>query len=219
MASKKSFYQRVLFVLTHPDVYWQLFKYNVRIVLESMQGLDFVKIEQAPSLQFSDNRLNGYWSSANKYLDSVLEEIEVEEDDKILDIGCGKGAALVKFHRKGFKQVDGIEYTEKLSVIATKNLKRLRLDCQIFQSDARYFNGYDHYNYFYFYNPFTGDIMNDVIRSLEISIKNRPRKIVIIYKNAVCDDIVLKHGVFQKIKEFPNQPNEKPFVIYANQVP
>ena len=216
MKVQKSLPQRVLFVITHPRIYWDLMRYQIRLCLERINGVDFSKVEQAPALNFDDYRLIGYWSSANEYLDDVLRTLQIAITDKVLDIGCGKGAALVKFKKMGFHCVDGLEYTEKLSEIARRNMGKLNLNCQIFQSDARLFSNYHEYNYFYLYNPFTGDIMREVMEKIEASLQSHPRKVTIIYKNAVCDEIVIFNGVFKRIKALQNQPNEKPFVVYSN---
>lgn len=216
MGSKKKLSERIQFVLSNPMVYWRLLQYNVIVNYERFSGVDFTKVEQAPTLNLQDNRLNGYWSSANEYLESVLRSIEISNDDKMLDIGCGKGAAMRSFVKAGFGVVDGIEYTEKLSSIAKRNMKKLNLNCSVFNTDARLFDQYEKYNFFYLYNPFTGEIMQDVIEKIEETVSTNPRKIVIIYKNAVCDDIITSNRVFSKIMELKNQSNEKPFVIYTN---
>ncbi|KAI4502354.1 hypothetical protein M0802_002266 [Mischocyttarus mexicanus] len=45
------------------------------------------------------------------------------ENDQIIDIGCGNGITLVELARKGFKQLTGIDYSEKAINLANEILK------------------------------------------------------------------------------------------------
>jgi hypothetical protein len=216
MKSKKSLLKRMLFVVSNPLIYWRLLLYHLNVIWERAIGVDFSRIEQAPDLNFQDNRLNGYWSSANGFLVNVMRSIEVKPSDKILDVGCGKGAALKLFKNAGFGVVDGLEYTMRLSLIARRNMDKLNMNCRVFNCDARLFSNYHDYNFFYFYNPFTGEIMREVIDKIESTLISHPRNVTIIYKNAVCDEMITSNGIFMKKAEIENQKNEKPFVLYIN---
>lgn len=212
----KSLIKRIYFVFANPQVYINLLKYKYTIFLEKQKGLDFTAIEQAPQLEFTNQELNGYWSSDNHFLIDVLDTLHITQDDAMLDIGCGKGAALVRFSKYSFKKIAGIEYTKKLSEVAHNNLKILGVDIPIFNTDAQTFDDYKSYNYFYLYNPFSGEIMKNVIQKIEDSVKENPRKITIIYKNAVCDEMITQSGLLKKTKTCKNQDNELPFYIYTN---
>jgi SAM-dependent methyltransferase len=216
---KKSLLKRLLFFISHPGIYLGKMLYHYQLFIDRIKGVDFHKIEQAPDLNLTNAEFVGYWPSDNQYLLNVLASLTITTNDAVLDVGCGKGAAMAKFISRGFTQVDGIEFTAQLSEVARKNMKVLDLRCVIYQGDAQTFDGYYRYNYFYFYNPFTGSVMESVIKRIEESLIHEPRKVTIIYKNAVCDDLIRKNGVFIKRHVFSNQKGEQPFIVYTNDYP
>lgn len=115
-------------------------------------------------------------------------------DDRIIDIGCGKGRALEIFNAFGFSKSDGLEYSPALSEIARENMKKLGLPCEVFTGDAALFGGYDDYNWFYLYNPFSHDIMLRFIEKLKESLRRSPRRITIIYALPTCETDFAKAG-------------------------
>lgn len=123
----------------------------------------------------------------------------VGPEDRILDVGCGKGMMLKFFSDFGFGRVDGLEYSEPIVEIAKKNMSTLGLNkCHIYCGDAREFDHYDDYNYIYMYNPFHEQIMEPCIDKIIESAKKNPRKIVLLYFNPKHADILLSKG----FKEF-----------------
>lgn len=115
-------------------------------------------------------------------------------DDRMIDVGCGKGRMLEFFHVLGFSASDGLEYSPELAEIARKNMKTLELSCEVFTGDAAEFDGYDAYNWFYLYNPFSHDIMMRFIGRIQESLRRNPRKITIVYTNPVCESDFAKAG-------------------------
>lgn len=185
--------------------------------MEKLRGVDFTKIEQAPSLNIVGTSFNGYWSSDNKFLEAVLKNFEIKPTDSIIDIGCGKGQVLLKFEKYGFGNVAGIELTKKLFVIATKNMEKLKKgNILIFNTNAVEFQDYGRYNYFYFYNPFMEDIMKLVMAKIENSLLEYPRKIVVIYKNPVCHKVIIEGNVFKKVNEYETELKDIQFYTYSN---
>lgn len=115
-------------------------------------------------------------------------------NDRIIDVGCGKGRMLEFFHALGFSKSDGLEYSLELAEIARKNMKTLELPCGVFTGDAAEFDGYDSYNWFYLYNPFSHNIMLRFIGKIQESLRRNPRKITIVYTNPVCESDFAKAG-------------------------
>lgn len=115
-------------------------------------------------------------------------------DDRIIDVGCGKGRMLVFFNALGFSKADGLEYSPELSETARKNMKTLCLPCEIFTGDAAEFDGYDAYNWFYLFNPFGRDIMLRFIGRLKESLRRNPRRITILYTNPKGESLFADAG-------------------------
>ena len=126
----------------------------------------------------------------------MLKALSVTAEDRILDIGCGKGKMVFYFDRSGFGRSDGIEYSKELADCAKRNLKRLNRNCRIMHGDAVRFEGYKDYNYFYLYNPFGAATMRLVMQKIEESHAINPRKITIIYYHPLCHEQVVQSGFF-----------------------
>ncbi|XP_015171286.1 PREDICTED: protein-lysine N-methyltransferase mettl10 [Polistes dominula] len=51
------------------------------------------------------------------------------ETDQIIDIGCGNGMILLELTKKGFKQLTGIDYSQKAINLANEILKENNITC------------------------------------------------------------------------------------------
>jgi len=193
-------------------------RWKLRLLSEELMGLDFTcfynsqEIGNDPTISF------GYSSSGNKYLINMLKNLAISTTDNIIDIGCGKGGALRVMLSFPFSRVDGVEISERLAVIARKNLQKLRIlpeRCRVITMDASQFQDLDPYNYIYFFNPFSGAVMIKVMANLLASIERKPRKVTILYNNPTCHDEIVGTGVFRKVGEYPDEWGLKVFV-YSN---
>ena len=98
-----------------------------------------------------------------------------------LDLGCGKGRALIVAQEAGFGQVVGVELAEKLARQAERNMKKLKF------KNVRVINGdacetqFDAPNLvLYMFNPFGSEIVRHVAANLQ-NAKEPP--LYIIYGN------------------------------------
>ena len=108
-----------------------------------------------------------------------------------MDVGCGKGSAILSMLKEPFLQIDGIEISGEISKIAKNNFKKINAkNVEIFNIDASIFNQYYNYNYFYFYNPFPDKIMSLVIDLIIESSCITNREVIIIYNNPTCHDLL-----------------------------
>lgn len=116
----KPFHKRVFFLITHLNVYINNIAYKIKCKYESARGLDFSKNVTLSELNYDDQQSWGYETSANKYLDVVLESLKITHNDSIIDIGCGKGHVLTKFNNYKYNRIAGVELSEQLYAIAKK---------------------------------------------------------------------------------------------------
>ena len=213
--SKKSFYQRVLFALSNPGIYARNLSYRVNCAFEKFKGLDFSRMESARELNLPANSWN-YETSGNKYLWQVFKTFSIQHSDSVLDIGCGKGHALYTFAKIGFVKIAGIEFSERLCMIAAQNMRILKQSSiEIHNADAKTYEAYSKFNYFYMYNPFQEEVMDHVIEHIEHSLIEVPRNVTIVYKNPMCHQSIIKNGIFHKVEEFPSEYDHK-FFVYKN---
>ena len=137
------------------------------IFLEKLRGLDFT-MRKRTTHDVGSSHYNGYSKTDKKHIDAIFSHFKISESDCILDIGCGKGFVLKQLTDYGFGKFDGIEYDSELCHIAEKNFKILKLSqkVHIFNVDAMNFENYGDYNYFYFFNSFSGSILKEVINRI-----------------------------------------------------
>lgn len=64
----------------------------------------------------------------------------------------------------------------------------------LINADAKFYDEFDEYNYFYLFNPFHNDIMDGFIKNLEKSLNRHHRMITIIYFNPVDVKSFLNNG-------------------------
>lgn len=97
-----------------------------------------------------------------------------------IDIGCGKGKVLLSALAFSFKRIIGVEFSPSLCEIAKNNLSTARLmrrECDIVQvncSDAVDFCVPNEPAIFFFYNPFTYDVMEIVLSNILDAHLRRP---------------------------------------------
>ena len=186
-----------------PNVFQRLYR-RTEIFKERLQGLDFSKVTPSADLGFDDKLVSHCSPSGNKYLTRLLNDLSIGHRDNILDIGCGKGSAILRMTELKFNRVDGIEIASHNAEIARKNFNKLKINnVEIFNIDATKFSGYSNYNYFYFYNPFPDSIMELVISQI-LSQTQAGKSITIIYNNPVCHQVLIQKGL-KHIKVYPDQ--------------
>jgi len=179
--------------------------YQFALYRDRKCGLDFYKSHTLAELGHPlDGELIHYGATRTYEIVKVLKASKATPSDAIFDFGCGKGLGLVNFHRFGMKKVGGVELNSNLCEIARRNLSTLKIeDVSILNKDATLIHDeLDGYNYFYFYNPFTGSVFQRVIDNIILSLKRKPRPITIIYNYPLEKDLILKSGYFDLIHSY-----------------
>ncbi len=160
-------------------------------------------------------RTHYYADSGGLAFDQLMAHFDVAPGDAILDFGCGKGGILISLSKYPFSKIGGVEISPELVQIAKDNIRKLDIrNVAIECCDAAEFKDLDEYNYFYFFDPFPEVVMQDVLRNIEQSILDRPRKITIIYLNPFCHELIESRGVFARIGELPHFEHD--CFVYSN---
>ncbi len=191
------------------------------IFVEKLRGLDFSTEVQLDELGLDPNLSVGYHPSGDRYLKQLLKSLKISKQDRILDVGCGKGSAIHIMLRFPFASVDGVEISEPLAEIARRNFKILRVPAErtrITRMNAAKFTQFDPYNFVYLYNPFRRPVFRKVLGNLIDSLKRVPRNVTVIYNNPVCHEDVINSGFFELDSEHPNKWGNKIF-IYKHKTP
>lgn len=155
-------------------------------------------VEQAIAQRFENDATRDYqtrFMSANYlYLHRIAELVkpEVPGESVFYDLGCGKGRALCVMARYPFKKVVGVELRAELCESARDNAARLRgrvAPIEIVQGDATRPEFADGDVYF-FYNPFGAPTFMKVLRNLERSLERDPRRLTLVYYNALHEEVL-----------------------------
>ena len=170
--------------------------------LETEKGVDFGGyIPDVKELGLTEGQCNGYEPSYE--MPEIFSYLNITAEDKLLDLGCGKGYAMYLFSQFPFSQIDGVELSKPLCEICNNNLDKLFTDSRerftVFNENALDFDKLDDYNYIYMYNPFPVEIMPQVANMLIESAKRREGKLTVIYQNACKGSLIEADGTFERI--------------------
>lgn len=126
---------------------------------------------------------------------------------KVLDFGCGKGAAIAIMKMAGIEQVDGVEQSPMLAGTAQDNMAKLGEDTvNIFNKDAtKLTDQLDAYDTFYLYDPFRGETFRKVIKNIEASTRRKNRNVTIVYANPWMHKDVEAGGIFRLTKQLSTE--------------
>jgi SAM-dependent methyltransferase len=120
-----------------------------------------------------------------------------------VDLGCGKGRAVMLASQLSFRQVVGVELHPDLARIAQDNLgaweaaKRNLCPVQILCQDATEFVFPQGNCLLYLFNPFAAPVVRKLIERLESQFAARPGSLDIIYFNPESGDLFEAHPGFE----------------------
>ena len=122
-------------------------------------------------------------------LKNVFSSLDIREDrDVFLDMGSGKGRAVIMAATFGFRKVIGVELSPELAVLAERNVGRARkhLRCtqiKLIAANAADYRLPDDVTVVYFFNPFVGKTLIRVFENIRQSLVRSPRRLTVIYHN------------------------------------
>ncbi len=135
----------------------------------------------------------------------LLKMLNITSQDRVIDIGCGKGLFLYYASMFNFNTIDGIERSYSLTKVAKHNAKLLKDErIHIYHKDAREFDNYKNYNYFFINNPFSAEIMENVMLKIIDSYALKKRKIIILYQFPFNIETFTKNNFKIMYDKFPN---------------
>lgn len=133
-------------------------------------------METLASVQLSDIGLSGphrcdYEPSGWLDIRRILRHGEIGPNDVFLDLGSGKGRAVLQAARFPFSRVIGVELSEDMTAIAQRNLaaRRRQLRCrnvELITADVLHYPIPDDVSVVYLFNPFQGPIFDAVIEQI-----------------------------------------------------
>jgi predicted RNA methylase len=126
----------------------------------------------------------------------MLQGLEiVYEKFTFIDLGSGKGRALLLAAGFPFSRIIGVELLPELHEIAQENVRlfqgglqasRIELWC----GDARQCQFPASPLVVFLFDPFPEHILEEVIANLEHSVRKYPRRVVIVYQNPISEHVL-----------------------------
>ena len=118
-----------------------------------------------------------------------------------VDLGCGKGRALILAAPRNFTKIVGVEFSAELAAIARRNLTGLRIHADIIEMDVSEFRFPDGNLLVYMYNPFDKTVMHSVITNLAEWRARNSGNAFLIYINPVCDQEIEAAGGLERVAD------------------
>jgi len=128
---------------------------------------------------------------------------QVMSDWLFIDLGCGKGRAVMMASEFPFRQVIGVELHAPLAKIAKENVAawtaagRAVCPVEIVCQDATEFVFPDGACLLYLFNPFAAPVVERLIDGLEAEFAARPGRMDLIYFNPEAGHLLEAHEGFE----------------------
>lgn len=127
-----------------------------------------------------------------------------------VDLGCGKGRALLLAAAYPFRRIVGVDFAPELCRIARDNLRRylahtgkpdrFEVHCQ----DAASFQFPAGPLALYLYNPFGAPVLEKVLANLQASLAEHPRPLLVFYRTPVCAALLDRQPYLMLLRATPD---------------
>lgn len=136
-----------------------------------------------------------------------------------IDLGSGKGRALLLASRFPFRAIIGVEFADELHRTCLDNIRNFRQEwqqcrnIQAFRGDAAAFDFPLEPLVVYLYNPFGPEVLSAVLKRIERSLEADPRPVYVVYGQP-------DHaGVFEESERFGRMTSTGDYVIWSARLP
>jgi hypothetical protein len=132
-----------------------------------------------------------------------------------VDIGAGKSRTLLLASRYNFAKIIGVEFARELVTCAKRKIASFKSDRQncgnveIVEADATQFQFPDTPLVLFFYNPFSQNVFETVLRNIVVALEERKRECYVIYGSSSHNAIgwakpaILASSLFEEIPSAP----------------
>jgi SAM-dependent methyltransferase len=148
-------------------------------------------IYELPSGHLNDVYNNGYFAVAPSVFHAVMQAMRerLRLDFRrftFVDLGSGKGRALLLASDYPFREIIGVELSHELDRVARTNIARYTRErdsprVTSILGDAAEFRWPPGPLVVYMWNAFTGPVMERVFHNLEVSLEHQPRELYLVY--------------------------------------
>ena len=142
-----------------------------------------------------DDQASIYFAAQPSILRRALATIPDPELCHFVDIGCGKGRALLLATEFGFAAITGVELSPTLAGVARRNVRAFsrahpdRTPISVLTVDALEYELPSEKLVIFLYNPFHRSLIVQLLRRIESSLKAISRDLYVIYYTPVWADV------------------------------
>jgi SAM-dependent methyltransferase len=203
-----------------------LFEYARSYIEEKLEAFDarFDTDTSAPTFERGQKTsVHFYVPTTASIIYEILSALPLRPDKCVfLDMGSGKGRALLVASEFPFAKIVGIELSENLHRIAEENVRRYHpasQQCAAFDlkcMDALDYAYGDDPVVLFLFDPFGREILHSVIANLEASLKERPREAYVVYVYPQYEDVLQDSSFLHRVRV--GGPRWRPwsrYVVYA----
>jgi SAM-dependent methyltransferase len=151
-----------------------------------------------------------YYGIAPSIFNQLIERPEFPQGPEwseytFLDLGSGKGRALMLASRFPFRAILGVEIVPELVRIARQNLAHFSAPwqkCQTFEvreGDAATFELPSTPLVIYLYHPFAKPVLDAFLANLEGSLRKHPRPVWLLYFNPQLDAVIARRNALERV--------------------
>lgn len=140
-------------------------------------------------------------------LKKIFRELRINFGDYVfLDLGSGKGRALLIASEFPFKRIIGVEVLPELHLLSEKNIRAYRSTtqkCSAIESnccDATLYQMPSENMVLFLSHPFEHPIVSSVLTNLRESLQSHPREVYFVYHNPVCHDLIIRSGFLEVVR-------------------
>lgn len=179
---------------------------------------NWVRISDMSFDSINKDRAVDYQPTQRLALLRLFRKLDIPKETVFLDLGSGKGKALLIAAEYGFQTVRGVEFCPQLCRIAEENCQsyRERTGCnatiRTVQSDVTRYEFTDE-GVIYLFNPFDEVVLRSVLENLTRSLRASPRRVWIIYRRPLYRDLLLSADGIVQLADYYCWGND--FDVYA----
>lgn len=122
-----------------------------------------------------------------------------------IDLGSGKGRALLLASEYPFRRIIGVEILPELHAIAQENIRKYTnptqrcFNLESVCADARDYTLPNEPTLLYLFNPFFEPVLKDVLACIGNSLRAKPRDFLLLYANPLSEHVVASANSFNKV--------------------
>ena len=178
---------------------------------DRLNGTDTDGLIQLHELKVSeeDCKLGNRYEPAHPWVvRDFFKHMPVRFDEYVfIDLGSGKGRALLLASHYPFQQIIGVELAEELHAVAVRNIEVYRAQGIRCRAVCSLCMGADSFVFppqkliISLFNSFQAEVLEKVVGNLTTSLAKRPREVYFVYVNPLFKHVIESTGIFKLIRK------------------